>query len=90
MACPMKQEEYPETAAAVSRDGQAALYKRRLQSYGGLDFNFLAKCTFDDTRDQRQELYESLWAEGDFHFWLAGYQDTLFDDEANSEAYKFW
>jgi hypothetical protein len=90
MALPMKQVDYPGTAPPVSRDGQSALYSGRLQSFGGLDFNFMPKRTFDDTPDQRKERYESLWAEGDFHFWLAGYQDTLFDEEANTAAYNFW
>ena len=90
MALPMKQIEYSRTTPSVLKEGQAKLYKGRLHSFGGLDFNFMPVATFDHTSNQRKEIYEWLWAKVDFHFWMATYQDMLFDDEANTEAYNFW
>lgn len=45
---------------------------------------------FEDSPEKRKEVYEELWEHGDFHFWLAIYQDMLFSKEANKEAYDSW
>ncbi|KAJ4232934.1 hypothetical protein NW757_013756 [Fusarium falciforme] len=44
---------------------------------------------FDNTPEEREEFWESLWKGGGFHFWLANYKDYLFDLIANAEVYKF-
>ncbi|KAL0263672.1 hypothetical protein SLS55_002653 [Diplodia seriata] len=68
----------------------SSLYASRTQSFPGFDYNFLPRLTFDDDADQRRATYERLWAQGDFHFWLASYADMLADPRANAEAYAFW
>jgi cation diffusion facilitator CzcD-associated flavoprotein CzcO len=91
LALPMKQVQYDaHDAQAVSREQYQELFKGRSQSCGGFDFNFLNKNTFDDSEEDRRRTYEDLWSHGDFHYWLATYQDMLFDDRANTEAYEFW
>jgi len=35
-------------------------------------------------------VYEDLWEQGGFRYWLNTYKDMLFDQKANDEAYKFW
>ncbi len=88
MCNPMGQEDC--TGGKDPTNDRYALYAGRKDSYGGVDFNFLPKATFEDNEEERKQTYESLWAEGDFHYWLAGYHDTLFSDLANTEAYNFW
>jgi cation diffusion facilitator CzcD-associated flavoprotein CzcO len=91
LALPMKQVQYDtHDAQAVPREQYPELFKGRSQSYGGFDFNFLNKNTFDDSEEDRRRTYEDLWSHGDFHYWLATYQDMLSDDRANTEAYEFW
>jgi hypothetical protein len=91
LALPMKQVQYDtHDSQAIPRDQYSELFKGRSQSYGGFDFSFLNKNTFDDSEEDRQRTYEELWSHGDFHYWLATYQDMLFDDRANTEAYEFW
>lgn len=87
-ALPMKQINYSESNKPPGP--YADQFITRMNSFGGFDFNFLPRSTFDDTPEQRQDLYEKLWAEGDFKYWLATYQDMLFVKEANREAYNFW
>lgn len=65
-------------------------FDKRNRTFGGFDFNFLTRGTFDDTPEKRKETYEELWSKGDFHFWLATYHDMMFDEKANKEAYDFW
>ncbi|CAK1358042.1 unnamed protein product [Cercospora beticola] len=88
---PMKQEHYSgKEQGPVPRHSYAAFFAGRTQSYGGFDFNFLNRGTFQDSEEERLKVYQDLWYHGDFHFWLATYRDMLFDDEANTEAYNFW
>lgn len=90
-ALPMRQVDY----GLVNQTDQpnapkAELFQGRTKSFGGFDFNFLPRATFDDTPSERLATYESLWAEGDFKYWLATYHDMLFVKEANDAAYDFW
>ncbi|KAL5121566.1 hypothetical protein ACEQ8H_000638 [Pleosporales sp. CAS-2024a] len=90
MSLPMRQVNYKETGEAPPRNSNIHVHAARLDSFTGLDFNFLARSTFDDNPEQRQATYENLWNKGNFSFWLATYSDMLFSKEANREAYHFW
>lgn len=74
----------------VPRSEYESFFESRKDSFGGFDYNFSSKSTFEDTTEDRYKMYEDLWSHGDFHFWLATYWDMLFDDNANTEAYNFW
>ncbi|KAI0127323.1 cyclopentanone 1,2-monooxygenase [Xylariales sp. AK1849] len=87
---PMRQVNYQNGEQSIPRNEYPDLFKNRAACFTGLDFHFLGRSTFDDDLAKRQEIYERLWAEGDFRYWLAGYDDTLFDENANREAYDFW
>ncbi|KAK7962103.1 uncharacterized protein PG986_002928 [Apiospora aurea] len=87
---PMRQVDYQDGEQEIPRKDYPDFFRGRTDSFGGFDFNFIGRSTFDDDPETRRELYEKLWAEGDFKFWLATYQDMLFDPAANREAYNFW
>lgn len=90
LALPMKQINFKEGEQELPREAYPHLFENRRNSFGGFNFNFIPRSTFDDPPEKRQEVYEELWKHGDFHFWLATYQDMLFTREANKEAYDFW
>lgn len=90
MALPMKQVRYTPSDQAIPREQYSALLDNRKETFSGFSWDFIPRSTFADTPEQRLQTYENLWAKGDFQFWLATYQDTLFDLKANGEAYKFW
>ncbi|KAJ8110815.1 hypothetical protein OPT61_g6434 [Boeremia exigua] len=90
MALPMKQVQYDPPSQALPREQYPGLFTNRKESFSGFSFNFIPRSTFADSPEQRREVYEGLWAQGDFHFWLATYADMLFDRGANEEAYAFW
>lgn len=89
-ALPMKQVTYRNSEQNVARKDYPRLFKGRANSFSGFSFNFLDRGTFDDPPDKRREVYETLWQEGDFKYWLATYRDMLFSKAANDEAYNFW
>lgn len=86
----MGQVNYADGQQAFPKDQYPDIFRGRLSSFGGFDFNMLDRGTFDDAPEARQESYERLWREGDFKFWLANYNDLLFEKTANQEAYRFW
>ena len=90
LGLPMKQINYEGDEQTFPRSKYPHIFAHRQDSFSGFNFDFLPRKTFDDTPEQRKATYESLWKEGDFHFWLATYQDMLFSTEANREAYNFW
>ncbi|ORX97615.1 hypothetical protein BCR34DRAFT_496742 [Clohesyomyces aquaticus] len=90
MSLPMRQVDYNDHDHGYPKSGYPEIFSQRTTSFGGFDFNFLPRATFDDTREKRLQTYEELWAEGDFKFWLATYHDMLFSLSANHEAYTFW
>lgn len=87
---PMGQIDFENGQQAFSRQEYPKFFESRPESFGGFDFDFLGRGTFDDDAETRQRTYEQLWAEGDFKFWLATYYDMLFTKDANREAYNFW
>ncbi|KAH0280863.1 FAD/NAD(P)-binding domain-containing protein, partial [Aureobasidium melanogenum] len=90
LALPMKQQEFDGKGQTLPKEQYPDLYAGRKLSFGGIDYSFSAQRTFDHTPEERRAVYETLWAHGDFHFWLAAYGDMLFSDEANTEAYNVW
>jgi len=90
LALPMRQVDYANGDQEIPRPEYQSLFDHRKDSFSGFSFNFAPKSTWDDTPEQRQEFYQSLWDKGDFQYWLATYYDMLFTPEANKEAYNFW
>lgn len=90
LALPMKQADYKDGEQDIPKQRYAGLFAGRRESFGGFSFNFIPRNTFDDPLEKRMSTYEDLWQHGDFHFWLATYQDMLSSEAANKAAYDFW
>ncbi|KAF4994368.1 hypothetical protein FDECE_13139 [Fusarium decemcellulare] len=86
----LTQVEYADSNESIPEKRYTEVFGDRHESFGGFDFNFLPRSTFEDSAEKRMETSEALWFHGDFHFWLANYQDMLFREPANGEAYSFW
>lgn len=65
------------------------LFRYRETSFAGFMYDWCERNTFDDTPEEREAFYESVWNEGGFRFWIAVYKDNLFNAEANKESYNF-
>ncbi|KAI4664054.1 uncharacterized protein J4E79_003554 [Alternaria viburni] len=90
MSMPMLQVDYDIPQQAIAKLEYPDFFAALKTRFSGFSFEFIPRSTFDDTPEQRMKVYEDLWNEGDFKFWLAAYQDMLFSKEANREAYNFW
>lgn len=87
---PMRQRKLTKEEQDRDKANYRELYKYRMTTFAGFGYDFADRNTFDDSPEEREAFFESLWEEGGFKFWLATYKDNLFDRAANDEAYKFW
>lgn len=65
-------------------------FAKRKYTFGGFDFDFIPKKALSVGEGERLAVYEQLWADGGFPYWLGTYEDILFDEAANRTAYDFW
>ena len=52
-------------------------------SYFGFELDFIPKSVLEVPPEEREAVFESMWDEGGFRFWLGNYQDMFFVREAN-------
>lgn len=90
LALPMQQRSLTKEEQEKAKSEYPEFFRERMNTFGGMPFDFVQRNTFDDTAEARESFYERLFENGGFEFWLAGYADLLFVKEGNDEAYKFW
>ena len=90
LAMPMGQRKLTPAEQAAIKDELPERFARRGNTFAGFDFDFEPVNAVDLSPEERTAGYEMLWQAGGFRFWLAVYQDTLFDQKANDYAYEFW
>jgi cation diffusion facilitator CzcD-associated flavoprotein CzcO len=90
LCLPMRQRNLTKQEQDEAKHTYPDIYRKRLTTFAGFSYDYVEKDTFDDNEEEREKFFEELWEEGGFKFWLAGYQDLLFDSKANDQAYRFW
>lgn len=90
LALPMRQRELSAADQAEIKRGLPEKFELRANTFAGFAYDFAPVNAVDLSEDERNAGYEDLWEKGGFHFWLAAYQDTLFDPRSNDYAYAFW
>jgi cation diffusion facilitator CzcD-associated flavoprotein CzcO len=58
-------------------------------SYFGFELNFIPKSVLDASPDERERVFNEMWDNGGFPFWLGNYQDMFFSKEANDVCAQF-
>jgi cation diffusion facilitator CzcD-associated flavoprotein CzcO len=90
LAIPMGQRKLGPADQAAIKEELPERFETRGNTFAGFDFDFISTNAVDLTAEERTAGYERLWQAGGFRFWLAVYQDTLFDPKSNDHAYAFW
>lgn len=90
LAIPMGKKPLTKEEQDALRPYYPQMFDLRERCFAGFTYDFTERNTFDDTPEERQELFEALWKRAGFALWLGGYKDYLFDMKANREAYNFW
>lgn len=89
-ALPMRQRQLSEDDNRKLKSEQPAVFERLKQTFAGFDIDFAPQNAVDLSEEERTRGYEAMWSAGGFNFWLANYQDTLFNETSNEYAYQFW
>ncbi|KAF4952724.1 hypothetical protein FSARC_12574 [Fusarium sarcochroum] len=90
LAVPMRRKYPTPEEQKQSKKFYPELFRYREYNFAGFHYDWYEKNTFDDSPEEREAFYESVWRDGGFRYWVAVYKDNLFDAEANKESYKFW
>lgn len=90
LALPMGKKPLTAQEQDASKQWYGDFFQMRQRTFAGFLYDSVERNTFDDSPEEREAFYQSLWDSAGFHFWLANYKDLLTDREANTEAYKFW
>ncbi|ESK95671.1 cyclopentanone -monooxygenase [Moniliophthora roreri MCA 2997] len=53
------------------------IFKRRLQTWAGRDFDSFPQDSFSASPEERRLLFEELWERGGFRFIVSNYRDAL-------------
>jgi cation diffusion facilitator CzcD-associated flavoprotein CzcO len=90
LAVPMRKRDLTVEEQERIKPYYPELFRYRESSFAGFMYDWCERNTFDDTPEEREAFYESVWKEGGFRYWVSLYKDNLFNPEANKESYNFW
>lgn len=74
---------------ADARANWNILREKMEANFGGFPVDNQARAALDDTAEQRKALYERLWQQGGFKFFLGLYNDIAISEEANQTLADF-
>jgi cyclohexanone monooxygenase len=89
-ALPMRQKKLDDDTIRRMKQTYPEMFDRRTKTFGGFDYDVLAKSALEVSDDERQATFERLWEMGGFAPWIGSFSDILLNEEANRAAYKFW
>ncbi|KAL3420368.1 steroid monooxygenase (HK97 family phage prohead protease) [Phlyctema vagabunda] len=90
LALPMRRRPMSVEEQKALLPSYPAIFELREHCFAGWLYEWVERNTFDDSPEEREAVFESLWKRGGFAFWLGNYKDSLFNGLANREAYNFW
>ncbi|KAG6377174.1 hypothetical protein JVT61DRAFT_1226 [Boletus reticuloceps] len=90
LAIPMRQHELTKQVQDQYKFTYGPAYEKLRTTFAGLQCDFIYSPMQNDTPEQRQAVFEKLWEQGGFSFWLGNYLAMLIDQGANDEIYAFW
>ena len=90
LALPMRKRPLTEAEQKATKAYYPELFRLREQCFAGFLYDFAERSLWEDSEEEQQALFEKLYEEGGFRFWLSNYKDYLFDDKVNRKVYDFW
>ncbi|KAI0195037.1 hypothetical protein F4808DRAFT_440826 [Astrocystis sublimbata] len=90
LAIPMRRRDLTLEEQERTKVIYPELFNYREKTFAGLLYDWYEKNTFDDTPEEREKVFERMWTDGGFRFWVGIFKDTFFSAGANTETYNFW
>ena len=72
----------PDAIRAKKADYDGVIQRIR-KSVFGFELAFIPQAAVETTPEEREREFDRMWDMGGFSFWIANYQDMLFDEKAN-------
>ena len=88
-AIPIRNPRYTEAEKRAQHERYAALKKKVWHTFVGFDWELDTRKWSDLSKEERQELLETYWADGSLRMWVGGFQEFLSDPAANAEVSEF-
>lgn len=86
---PMGQRDLSAADESTKSDF-STFFQQSRNSYAGFPGTPLGHGVMDVPAEEREQLFEDLWAKGGFAFLLSTFNDVLINKEANRVVYDFW
>ncbi|TAM09753.1 MAG: NAD(P)/FAD-dependent oxidoreductase [Nevskiaceae bacterium] len=86
---PMHNYQLDDAANRELKQHYPEIKQRSYASFSGFDFDFDNGSFYDHTPEERRAIYERLWADGSFTFWLGSFFELFVDEAANQEISDF-
>ena len=90
ISLPMRQRSLSDLEQTANKSIYNGLFRLARETAAGIAVDPQTAATYEHTPEQRQELWEELWARGAFNYQAANYRDYLVDEKANRMLYDFW
>ncbi|KAF2650920.1 cyclopentanone monooxygenase [Lophiostoma macrostomum CBS 122681] len=90
IALPMRQRPLTNLEQTANKAIYNGLFQMARNTAAGLAGDPQIAATYEHTPEQREELWEELYARGAFNYQAANYRDYLVDEKANIMLYDFW
>lgn len=87
---PMGQRPMSEEEQRCWKSYYPTIFEQGRLSLAGIPALGVDKPTFEATEEERLKLWDMLWNRGGFNLLLLGYNDILFNPEANRVLYDYW
>ena len=78
----------PEVVKARKANYEAIGERVRSSTFG-YELTFIDKSALEASPEERERVFNEMWDHGGFNFWIANYQDMLFDKKANEVCAEF-
>jgi cation diffusion facilitator CzcD-associated flavoprotein CzcO len=82
--CPLHNSPVTNEEMAEIRKNYAAIFKRCNETYACFIHSADPRSVFEVTKEEREALWEKLYAEPGFGIWQSNFRDILVDPEANA------
>lgn len=87
---PMNQTKFDPAMQEEMKRDYPARFERRRETFSGFDFDFIPTAAQHVSREERLTVWDALWNDGGFSFWLSNFNDIFANDEINLEVYQYW
>ena len=86
---PLNNRPIAATEQAALKANYGAMFARCRTTFGAFLHDFDARSAFDVSDQEREAIYERLWQEPGFGFWLGNFHDIMSDVRANETIAAF-